>query len=187
MRRRSLLAFASPFILPLALFFVGTLLIGSFFANSGVVGLLSAAVVTAVLMGVLVARHGRMVAGTVARFSPQGVEMEDVYGSRLRLNWPDVDRVDVVESHVASPCRIVRPGGASVRTGAMQCVGLVGWGERDLSQSVPRWIRVALAREPIDPDTGLQRLSVPLGAIDPRWEQGSMGDWVRRYRPDLLA
>jgi hypothetical protein len=187
MRRGSLLAFASPSLLPLVLIFPATLMISLFFTDSGFIGLLFAAGVTAALVGVLLDKHRRMVAGTVARFSPQGVEMEDVYGTCLRLSWPHADRVDVVESRLASSRTIGRPGGIRVRTGAMQCVGLVGWGERDLSLRVPGWMRVHLTREPVDPETGLQWLSIPLGAIDPLWERGPMGDWVRHHRPDLLT
>ena len=43
------------------------------------------------------------------------------------------------------------------------------------------------AREPVEPETGLRSVSIPLGAIDPLWERGPMGDWVRHHRPDLLA
>ena len=68
--------------------------------------------------------------------------MEDTYGSCLRLSWSHVDRVDVVESRMASSRTIGRPGGIRVRAGAMQCVGLVGWGGRDLSLRVPGWMRV---------------------------------------------
>jgi hypothetical protein len=34
--------------------------------------------------------------------------------------------------------------------------------------------------------TGLERLSIPLGTVDPLWEGGPMGDWVRRNSPDLF-
>jgi hypothetical protein len=186
-RRGSFLPFAAPFLLPLLLFFPVCLLLGSILTADAAWGLLVGAAGTAVLVGVLVVKHRRMVAGTVVRFSPRGVEMADTYGFVLRLDWPDVRRVDVVESRMASPRTIGRPGGVRVRAGAMKSVGLVGWGEREVPARMPGWMRDHLARIPVDPDTGLQWLGIPLGAVDPLWERGPMGDWVRRHRPDLLA
>ncbi len=184
--RGSFLAFAAPFLLPLLLFFPVALLLGSILTD-GAWGLVIGVAGTSALLGVLVVKHRRMVAGTVVRFSPRGVEMADTYGFVLRLDWPDVQRVGVVESRMASPRTIGRPGGVRVRAGAMQSVGLVGWGEREVPARMPGWMRDHLARIPVDPDTGLQWLGIPLGAVDPLWERGPMGDWVRRHRPDLLA
>ncbi|MER6947088.1 hypothetical protein ABT294_23930 [Nonomuraea sp. NPDC000554] len=169
------------------LFFPVCLLLGALLTQSSVAGLVIGVAATAALGGVLVVKYRRMVAGTVVRFSPQGVEMSDAYGYRLRLSWPRIERVDVVRSRMASPRTIGRPGGLRVRAGAMQSVGLVGWGERDVPARMPRWMRDHLARVPVDPETGLQWLAIPLGAVDPLWERGPMGDWVRRHRPDLLA
>ncbi|WP_327106377.1 hypothetical protein [Nonomuraea glycinis] len=185
--RGSFLAFAAPFLLPLLLFFPVCLLLGGILTGSLAWALVIGAAGTSALVGVLVVKHRRMIAGTVVRFSPRGVEMADTYGFVLRLDWPDVQRVDVVESRMASPRTISRPGGVRVRAGAMRSVGLVGWGEREVPARMPRWMRDHLARVPVDPHTGLQRLGIPLGVVDPLWERGRMGDWVRRHRPDLLA
>ncbi|MFI9592241.1 hypothetical protein [Nonomuraea sp. NPDC052265] len=96
------------------------------------------AVATAALFGVLVVKHRRLVAGTVVRFTPEGVELADARGFRVRLRWPDISRIDVVDT------------------------------------------------QPADPVTGRPEVAIPLGEIDPLWERGPMGDWVRRLRPDLM-
>ncbi|WP_336206016.1 hypothetical protein [Nonomuraea sp. LPB2021202275-12-8] len=169
------------------LFFPVCLLLGGILTGSFAWGLIIGVAGTVALVGVLVVKHRRMVEGTVVRFSERGVEMADTYGFVLRLGWPHIARVDAVESRMASSRTVGRPGGVRVRAGAMQSVGLVGWGEREVPARMPRWMREHLARVPVDPDTGLQWLGIPLGAVDPLWERGPMGGWVRRHRPDLLA
>ncbi|MEU4225367.1 hypothetical protein AB0F17_13810 [Nonomuraea sp. NPDC026600] len=186
-RRGLFPAFVAPLLMPLVLFFPVCLLLGAILTGSSVAGVLIGLLGVGALVGVLAVKHHRMVAGTVVRFSPQGVELEDTYGFRLRLEWARMDRIDVVESRMASPRTIGRLGGVRVRAGALRSAGLIGWGTREVPPRVPRWMRAQLAGVPVDPRTGLQRLGIPLGAIDPLWERGPMGDWVRRQRPDLLA
>ncbi|GAA4520428.1 MULTISPECIES: hypothetical protein [Nonomuraea] len=186
-RHRAFGAFVAPFVLPLLLFLPVTTALGGILTGDGGLGLLIGIIATAALTGVLVSRYRRMVRGTVVRFSAEGVEMADTYGFLLRLPWAGIERVDVVESRMASPRRVGRPGGVQVRAGAMRSVGLVGWGEREVPLRVPGWMRAHLARVPVDPDTGLQWLGIPLGVVDPAWENGRMGEWVRHHRPDLLA
>ncbi|WP_219471093.1 hypothetical protein [Nonomuraea rhizosphaerae] len=187
MRRGSFLAFAAPFLPLLVLFFPVTLLLGAILLGSTAGGVLTGLVCTGALTGVLAVKHHRLVTGTVVRFSAAGVELSDSYGFRLFLEWPRVERIGVVESRMASPRPIGRPGGPRVRAGAMRTTGLAGWGTRQVPSRVPRWMRDRLAGVPVDPATGLQWLGIPLGAVDPHWEKGPMGDWVRRQRPDLLG
>lgn len=138
-------------------------------------------------IGVRLARRRQMAADTVVRFSAQGVEMEDAYGSRVRLAWRHIERVDVVESRVPSPRTIAEADRIYVRTGTRKCIGVVGCGEYEVSPSAPGWLLCHLERMPVDPETGLQKLSIPLGVVDPLWEHGPIGDRVRHHRPDLLA
>ncbi|MGI5273888.1 hypothetical protein ACQEUU_32440 [Nonomuraea sp. CA-218870] len=186
-RQRALGRFVAPFALHLVLFFVAAVVLGGVLTRDGLWSLVIAMAATGALVGALVSRYRRMVRGTVVRFSDAGVEMTDTYGFRLRLKWADIERVDAVESRMPSPRRVTRPGGVRVRAGAMQSLGLVGWGEREVPPRVPGWMRAHLARVPVDPVTGLQWLGIPLGAVEPLWEHGRMGEWVRRHRPDLLA
>ncbi|HUR05314.1 MAG TPA: hypothetical protein VM347_22410 [Nonomuraea sp.] len=186
-RQGSFPAFVAPFLMPLVLFFPVCLLLGAILTGSSVAGVLMGILGVGALVGVLAVKYHRMVAGTVVRFSSQGVELEDTYGFRLRLEWARMERIDVVESRMASPRTLGRLGGVRVRAGALRSAGLIGWGTREVPPSVPRWMRAQLAGVPVDPRTGLQWLGIPLGAIDPLWERGPMGDWVRRQRPDLLA
>ncbi|MGP4105356.1 hypothetical protein [Nonomuraea sp. KM90] len=145
-----------------------------------------AAGATVAFAGVRLARWRQMAAATVARLSPEGVEMEDWYGSRVRLAWRHVGRIDVVGSRIPSPRTITKADRIGVRTGARQCIGLVGWGEYETPHHVPNWLLAHRARLPIDPASGLQRISIPLGVVDPLWEHGPMGDQVRQHRPDLF-
>ncbi|WP_090946175.1 hypothetical protein [Nonomuraea jiangxiensis] len=145
-----------------------------------------AAGATVVFAGVRLVRWRQAAAATVARLSSEDVEMEDWYGSRVRLAWRNVERIDVVESRIPSPRTITRAGRIDVRTGARQCIGLVGWGEHEIPHNAPNWLLAHRARLPIDPATGLQRISIPLGVVDPLWEHGPMGAQVRQHRPDLF-
>ncbi|MEV4806191.1 hypothetical protein AB0K18_39840 [Nonomuraea sp. NPDC049421] len=147
---------------------------------------LIAAGATVSLAAVRSVRWRQLSAATVARLSPEGVEMQDWYGSRVRLAWDDVEGVAVVDSRIPSPRTITRDGRVAVRTGARECVGLAGWGTYDIPPNAPAWLSAHRARLPIDPASGLRRITIPLGAIDPQWEFGSMGEAVRHHRPDLL-
>ncbi|GII03012.1 hypothetical protein [Planobispora takensis] len=122
----------------------------------------------------------QMAVATVARFSSQGVEMEDVYGSRTRLQWRNVERIDVVETRIPSPRTVTDAGRVVVRTGARRCVGLVGWGEYEIPRNASGWLLAHRDRLPVDPATGLREIGIPLGVVDPLWEHGPMGERVRR-------
>ncbi|MBT2224794.1 hypothetical protein [Nonomuraea sp. NEAU-A123] len=149
------------------------------------VGVIAAAA-TMIAMGVRLARYRQLVTDTVVRFSAQGVEMTDAYGSRVRLAWRNIEGIDVVDSRVPSPHTVIRADGTHIRTGTRKCVGVVGWGEYQLSPRAPGWLISHLDRLPVDPVIGLPKLSIPLGVVDPLWEHGPMGDRVRRQRPDLF-
>lgn len=143
-------------------------------------------VVITSITSVRLVRRQRMARGTVVRFSPDGVEMEDVYGTRARMAWRHIERIDVVESRVPSDRSIVGPGGIRVRKGDGQCIGVVGWGDYEISSKVPGWMLSHLSRIPIDPTTGLQRVSIPLGVVDPLWAEGPMGTEIGHRRADLF-
>lgn len=141
--------------------------------------------IAVIAIGVRLARYRQLAADTVVRFSAQGVEMEDAYGSRVRLAWRHIEGIDVVDSRVPSPRTVIRADGTHIRTGTRKCVGVVGWGDYEISPRAPGWLISHLDRMPVDPITGLPKLSIPLGVVDPLWEEGPMGDRVRRHRPDL--
>ncbi len=143
------------------------------------------ATMAVIATGVRLAKDRQLAADTVVRFSAQGVEMEDAYGSRVRLAWRHIEGIDVVDSRVPSPRTVIRADGTHIRTGTRKCVGVVGWGEYEVSPDAPGWLISHLDRLPVDPVTGLAKLGIPLGVVDPLWEHGPMGDQVRRHRPDL--
>ncbi len=144
------------------------------------------ATATAVVAGARLNRRRRIARTTTARFSIQGVEMKDGYGGRVQLAWRHIERIGVVETRVPSPRTVTRGDRISVRTGARQCVGLVGLGYYEIPPGAPHWLWTHLTRVPVDPETGLHEIGIPLGVVDPLWEGGPMGDWVRRHRPDLF-
>ncbi|MEV5497576.1 hypothetical protein AB0M50_19485 [Nonomuraea fuscirosea] len=179
--------FLLPFIAPLVLFFAVCLLLGAILTNDTALGVVIGALATGVLVAVLAGKHRRLVTGTVVRFSADGVELADSHGFRVRLRWPDITRVGVVDTQPADPRVIGRPGAARARVRPLRSTGLIGWGERTVPPRVPRWMRARLAAVPVDPATGRPEVAIPLGEFDPQWERGPMGDWVRRHRADLVG
>ncbi|MEV0312213.1 hypothetical protein [Nonomuraea fuscirosea] len=179
--------FLLPFIAPLVLFFAVCLLLGAILTNDTALGVVIGALATGVLVAVLAGKHRRLTTGTVVRFSADGVELTDSHGFRVRLRWPDITRVGVVDTQPADPRVIGRPGSARARVRPLRSTGLIGWGERTVPSRVPRWMRARLAAVPVDPATGRPEVAIPLGEFDPRWERGPMGDWVRRHRADLVG
>ncbi|MEO3792556.1 hypothetical protein ABGB14_20280 [Nonomuraea sp. B10E15] len=186
-RAGSLPRFVAPFAALLVLFFVVILLLGAIFTGSTLLGIAIGALATGGLLAVLVAKHRRMSSGTVVRFTAEGVELTDSLGFRVHLRWPDITRIDVVDTQLANPRRVGRPGGVRVRAQALRSVGLIGWGERAVPPRIPGWMRDRLSRVPVDPATGRPEVTIPLGEFDALWQRGRMGDWVRHYRPDLMG
>ncbi|MGP3934883.1 hypothetical protein [Nonomuraea sp. KM88] len=186
-RSGSLPRFVAPFAALLVLFFVVILLLGAIFTGSTLLGIAIGALATGGLLAVLVAKHRRMSSGTVVRFTAEGVELTDSLGFRVHLRWPDITRIDVVDTQLANPRRVGRPGGVRVRAQALRSVGLIGWGERAVPPRIPGWMRDRLSRVPVDPATGRPEVTIPLGEFDALWQRGRMGDWVRHYRPDLMG
>jgi len=175
-----------PFVLLLVFFAAIMLLLGSIFA--GLAGGIAISVVsTAIMVGVLYAKFSRMKSGTVVRFSEYGVELSDTKGFRIRLNWPDLTRVGQVDTQMANPQSVGEQNGVQVGVGAMQSQGIIGWGERVIPPNAPGWVHANLAAQPKNPYDGRPEVAIPLGGVDPNWQQGAMGQWVRRYRPDLMG
>ncbi|TDD26422.1 hypothetical protein [Nonomuraea diastatica] len=179
--------FVAPFAAPLVLFFVVILLLGAIFTGSTLLGIAIGALGTGALFAVLAAKHRRVSSGTVVRFTAEGVELTDSLGFRVHLRWPDITRIDVVDTQLANPRSVGRPGGVRVRAPALRSVGLIGWGERMVPPQIPGWMRDRLSRVPVDPATGRPEVTIPLGEFDALWQRGRMGDWVRHHRPDLMG
>src|ERR1044072_4885239 len=118
MRPGSFLAFLAPLLMPLVLFFPVCLLLGAIVTGSTAAGVLIGALGVGALTGALAVKHRRMGAVTVVRFSPQGVELADAHGFRLRLAWARMERIGVVESRMASPRPIGRLRGGRARADA---------------------------------------------------------------------
>lgn len=178
--------FLAPFLGVLVLFFAVMLLLGAILTTSTPGGIAVGALATAVLVGVLHRKFRALVAHTVVRFSEAGVELVDGRGFRTRLAWADVTRIDTVHSQLADGRPIGHGFGARARVGRSSSEGLVGWGERVTPARIPGWMRDQLAAAPVNPANGRPEVAIPVGALDPSWTLGPMGDWVRRFRPDLL-
>jgi hypothetical protein len=176
-----------PFVVVLVFFFVIMLLLGSIIGDGLAVGIPVAVGATAGLVAVLYKKFRRMSEGTVVRFSEHGVELSDQLGFRVRLAWTDMTRLGEVDTRMASPRSIGHGAGARARVGVMKSLGLIGWGERVTPRRIPGWMRQSLAAQPVNPADGRPEVSIPLGGMDPNWPNGPMGQWVRSYRPDLLA
>jgi hypothetical protein len=175
-----------PFVLLLVFFAAVMLLLGSIFA--GLVGGIAVSVVsTAIMVGVLYGKFSRMKSGTVVRFSEYGVELSDTKGFRIRLYWPDITRIGQVDTRMADPGAVGPENGVQVSVGAMKSQGVIGWGERIVPPNAPGWLHANLAAQPRNPYDGRPEVAIPLGGVDPNWQQGAMGQWLRLYRPDLMG
>ncbi len=131
------------------------------------------------------ARRGFL--STVLRMSPAGVEWWDGYGFHVRLRWDRIVRVGEVRTAMTKPgARVGVAGGARIGVRAWSNSGLIGWGEQRIPATAPGWVRELLDRAPRDPRTNATEVAIPLAGLDDTWTVGPMGDWVRRYRPDLL-
>lgn len=175
-----------PFAVLLVFFAVVMLLLGSVVAGLAG-GIIAAVIGTGALVGVLYAKFNRMKQGTVVRFSEYGVELSDTMGFQIRLDWPDVTRIGEVNSQMVKPSAVGIRDGVHVRAGAVRTQGIIGWGQRVIPPNAPGWMRQNLAMAPVNPYDGRPEVAIPLSGIDPDWTHGAMGQWVRRYRPDLFG
>jgi hypothetical protein len=186
----SVVARANLRVLPLLLVFyaimvaLGSLPFGGRLLPGLAIGLVPTALF--VLRIYRTARRGFL--STVLRMSPAGVEWWDGYGFHVRLCWGRIVRVGDAQTMVTRPgARVGVAGGVRLTVRAWHNTGLIGWGEQQIPERIPGWVKQLLARAPRDPVTGAAEVAIPLGALDERWMVGAMGDWVRRYRPDLLS
>lgn len=176
-----------PLVVLFVFLFVIMLALGSaLFGGNAAGGVLAAVVVTGSLLGIQYAKFVRMQEGTVVRFTERGVELTDTKGWRVSLAWPDMTHVGPVLTQTVNPKAMGVSGGVQVSAGPSQSLGVSGWGERVVPPSSPRWQRELLATAPANPTDGRPMVAIPLGDIDPGWTSGPMGQWFRRYRPDLL-
>lgn len=176
-----------PLVVPLVFLFVIMLALGSaLFGGEVGGGIFAAVVLCGALVGIQYAKFVRMQEGTVLRFSERGIELTDTKGWRVSLSWPDMTHVGPVLTQTVNPKAMGVPGGVQVSAGPSRSIGISGWGERVIPPSAPRWQREMLASAPRNPADGRSMVAIPLGDIDPGWTSGPMGQWLRRYRPDLL-
>jgi hypothetical protein len=176
-------------VLPLLVIFYAIMVaLGSLpFGGRLLPGMAVGLVPTAILAFSVYNKARRGFLSTVLRMSPAGVEWWDGYGFHVRLPWDRIVSVGDVQTSMTKPgARVGVAGGARLTVRAWHNSGLIGWGEQQTPSRAPKWVKDLLARAPRDPATGAPQVAIPLGGLDDRWTVGAMGDWVRRYRPDLL-
>jgi hypothetical protein len=173
-------------VAPLIVVFVLLVLLGSLSGNV-IIGLGLGVVGTAALGGILTRRLSSGVGTTVLRTSPAGIELLDGQGFGFLVRWRDVTEVGQVSAVLSGqplmPADLVERAAEGGDAGT----GLIGQGSRVIPdpETLPRYLRRRLP--PQRADAPLTPVAVPLGAIDPGWKDGAIGDAVRRHRPDLLA
>jgi hypothetical protein len=177
---------AAPFIAVLALVFLILVLLGSVGTRSVLGGIGIGAAGTLIPVLLLSGKLSRMRSRAVVRFSPSGMELSDAKGFRVRLRWQDVTHLGIVHTQLANPRTIGTVDGDQITVGAMTSTGIFGWGERTVPPDIPAWLHATLDAQPVNPADGRPQVCIPLGGIDPQWQHGAMGEWLRRYRPDLL-
>lgn len=127
---------------------------------------------------------------SAVRISGYGIEVRRRNGELIGVRWGDVERVVILDKRRAG---VIAPYGmprAAAQASAAQFAsantgpGLVGQGTRLSPVSAaqvagsPAWLEQPAQREAVQ---------LFLMVVDRRWPQGRIGEWVRRYRPDLLA
>jgi hypothetical protein len=123
------------------------------------------------------------------RLSPSGVEFLRRDGKVVRMRWPDIQGVVVINRRSGTVIAPYGVGRAAAQAGvdmfadANSGPGITGVGEvltevqaAQQAQHGPAWVPFG------DPLT----VNMSLAMIDRGWPAGRIGDWFRRYRPDLL-
>lgn len=175
-----------PFIAMLAFFFVVMLLLGSALTGTLGGGIAIGAGATLVMSGVLYLKFKRAESGALLRFTPYGVEHIEGNGLHVRLAWPDVVQIGQVQTQMANPKQVSGGGAVAVGVGSLKSVGIIGWGDRTMPAKAPDWLCQQMAAQPRHPVDGRPMVAIPVGQFDPQWLNGAMGEWVRRFRPDVL-
>ncbi|WP_433056697.1 hypothetical protein [Dactylosporangium sp. CS-033363] len=177
-------AYAKPFLaanilLALLLFVIGWM-IGGY-----------AGMVLAPIIGVgAITLFQRMASrGHGLRLSDTGVEFLRRDGVIVRMRWPDIQGVVVMNRRSGTVIAPYGVGRAAAQSGvdmfadANSGPGITGIGEVLDHRQVeaqrrhgPAWVPLA---EP-------QKVNMSLAMIDRSWPRDRIGDWFRRYRPDLL-
>ncbi|WP_432835371.1 hypothetical protein [Dactylosporangium sp. CA-092794] len=161
----------------------------SFMIGYAVGGYPGAIILPVVLVGGMTLLQRVASRGHGLRLSPTGVEFLRRDGRIARVRWPDIEAVVVINrrtSAVIAPYGVGRAAaeqGAAAFADANSGPGITGVGELLGPAAVarqhahgPSWLPLA---EP-------QALRLSLAMIDRSWPAGRIGDWFRRYRPDLL-
>ena len=60
---------------------------------------------------------------------------------------------------------------------------LIGEGSLSVSRKAPAWVRWRIKRS----YKTWRKRRIVLTHYDPRWRTGRIGQWIRAYRPDLMA
>lgn len=153
-------------------------------------GTVGSVVLPVVVVGGLVAwaRYASWAQGV--RVSAYGVEFLNRNGSTVRMRWDDIERIAILATRgpgfavapTAVARGVMRASSAAVAD-ANTGPGLVGLGERlTAAEAKGQWAQ-GPAWVPVRPTV---QMLLRLTQVDRNWQQGSIGDWMRRYRPDLL-
>ncbi len=142
------------------------------------------------VVGGITALHRVASRGPGLRLSPTGVEFLRRDGRTVRMRWADVQSVAVINRRSGTVIAPYGVGRAAAQAGvdmfadANTGPGLTGVGEILDHQQAEQQQRHGAEWVPFgDPLT----VNMSLAMIDRGWTSGRIGDWVRRYRPDLLA
>ncbi|WP_433083615.1 hypothetical protein ACQP1P_05215 [Dactylosporangium sp. CA-052675] len=123
------------------------------------------------------------------RLSPNGVEFLRRDGKIVRMRWADIQSIVVINRRSGTVIAPYGVGRAAAQAGvdmfadANTGPGLTGVGEILDHGQVERQRQHGAQWVPFgDPLT----VNMSLAMIDRGWTSGRIGDWFRRYRPDLL-
>lgn len=152
-------------------------------------GYLISVLLPVALLAGLTLLHRLASRGHGLRLSPTGVEFLRRDGKNVRMRWPDVKGVVVINRKtnvVIAPWGV---GRAAAQTGAEMFAeansgpGITGLGEVLGRAEVAQQARLGPAWAPLAQPV---EVNMNLVLIDRNWMTGRIGEWFRRYRPDLL-
>jgi hypothetical protein len=155
---------------------------------------------SAAMCALLYKAKKRQFAATIEKctleLSPFGAVLAEPH-LRIEMPWAAVRQIG--DAQAMAPLRVIvaneglakvayAVAAASVRRTEE---GLIGAGTLTLTSRAPGLLRSQVAqneegRAP-DPVSGQPLRGILLSQFDPAWRSGRIGEWIRAYRPDLLA
>ncbi|WP_432985991.1 hypothetical protein [Dactylosporangium sp. CA-233914] len=122
------------------------------------------------------------------RLSSVGVEFLRRDGKVVRMRWADIQGVVLINRRAGTVIAPYGVGRAAAQAGVeMFADANSGPGITGVGEILDRGTAAAQRGGPWVPAGDPQTVNMSLAMIDRGWPRGRIGEWFRRYRPDLLG